>query len=152
MAKLIATRGAQFVMETEFTFNFDDTMVPVSGGTAIPGTTEVDFGKTNIISTVFDIINLPAGAVVLSGFLTVETAFDTASYSVAVGDSAVANRYLTAADRKATGVTALVPTGYRGDGENLRVTIVKADVCTTGKATLRIQYITTGRSNEVNPN
>ena len=152
MSKLISARGAQFVMETEFVFNFDDTMVPVSGGTPIANSTEVDFGKTNIASTVFDLINLPAGAVVLSGFLTVETAFDTASYSVAVGDSAVANRYLAAADRKAVGVTNLVPTGYRGDGENLRVTIVNADVCTTGKATLRVQYITTGRSNEVNPN
>lgn len=151
MSKLIAARGAQYVMEAEFVFNFDDTMVPISGGTAISGTTEVDFGKTNIVPTVFDVINLPAGAVVLAGSLTVETAFDTASYSVAVGDSVTPARYLVAADRKALGVTNLVPTGYRGDGENLRVTIVNADVCTTGKATLRVQYITTGRSNEVNP-
>jgi len=146
MSKLIAARGAQYVMEAEFQFNFDDTMVPVVGGL------DVDFGKTNIVSTAFDVINLPAGAVILAGSLTVETAFDTASYSVAVGDSALATRYLAAADRKAVGVTNLVPTGYRGDGENIRVTIVNADVCTTGKATLRIQYITTGRSNEVNPN
>ena len=89
MAKLLAARGAQYVMEAEFVFNFDDTMVPISGGTAISGTTEVDFGKTNIVSTVFDVINLPAGAVVLAGSLTVETAFDTASYSVAVGDSVI---------------------------------------------------------------
>jgi hypothetical protein len=145
MSKLIATRGAQYVMETEFVFNFDNTMVSVAGA-------EVDFGKTNIVSTAFDVINLPAGAVILAGSLTVETAFDTASYSVAVGDSGNAARYLAAADRKALGVTALVPTGYRGDGENLRVTIINADVCTVGKATLRVQYITTGRANEVNPN
>lgn len=145
MSKLIAARGAQYVMESEFVFNFDDTMVSVAGA-------EVDFGKTNLAATSFDVINLPAGAVVLAGSLTVETAFDTASYSVTVGDSAVANRYLAAADRKAVGVTALVPTGYRGDGENLRVAITNADVCTAGKATLRLQYITTGRSNEVNPN
>ncbi len=151
MAKLLAARGAQYVMEAEFVFNFDDTMVPISGGTAISGTTEVDFGKTNIVSTVFDVINLPADAVVLAGSLTVETAFDTASYSVAVGDSVTPARYLAAADRKALGVTNLVPTGYRGDGENLRVSSVNADVCTVGKATLRVQYITTSRSNEVNP-
>lgn len=152
MATLIATRGAQYVMETEFVFNFDDQMLPVSGGTAIANTKEVDFGKTNIVSTVFDVINLPAGAVVLSGSLTVETAFDTASYSVAVGDTAVANRYLAAADRKGVAVVPLVPTNYKGDGENLRVTILNADVCTTGRAVLRVQYITTGRTNEVNPN
>lgn len=149
MSKLIAARGAQFVMESEFVFNFDDTMVSKVG--AVDGA-ELDFGKTNIVSTVFEVINLPAGAVILAGSLTVETAFDTASYSVAVGDSALATRYLAAADRKAVGVTNLVPTGYRGDGENIRVTIVNADVCTTGKATLRVQYIMTGRSNEVNPN
>ncbi len=145
MSKLIAARGAQFVMESEFVFNFDDTMVSVAGA-------EVDFGKTNIAATSFDAINLPAGAVILAGSLTVETAFDTASYAVIVGDSAVANRYLATADRKAVGVTALVPTGYRGDGENLRIAITNADACTTGKATLRVQYITTGRQNEVNPN
>ena len=145
MSKLIATRGAQYVMESEFVFNFDDTMVSVAGA-------EVDFGKTNIVATSFDAINLPAGAVLLAGSLTVETAFDTASYAVVVGDSAVANRYLATADRKAVGVTNLVPTGYRGDGENIRIGITNADVCTTGKATLRVQYITTGRANEVNPN
>ena len=63
MAKLISARGAQNVMEAEFTFNFDDTMVPYSGGTAIAGTTEVDFGKTNITATQFGIINMPEGAV-----------------------------------------------------------------------------------------
>ena len=149
MSKLIATRGAQYVMETEFFFNFDDTMVSKVG--TVDGA-ELDFGKTNIVSTAFDVINLPAGAVVLAGSLTGETAFDTASYSVSVGDSVTPARYLAAADRKALGVTNLVPTGYRGEGENIRVTIVNADVCTTGKATLRVQYITTGRANEVNPN
>ena len=149
MSKLISARGAQFVMESEFFFNFDDTMVSYVG--TVDGA-ELAFGKTNIVSTAFDVINLPAGAVILAGSLTVETAFDTASYSVAVGDAVTPARYLAAADRKALGVTALVPTGYRGEGENIRVTIVNADVCTTGKATLRVQYITTGRANEVNPN
>lgn len=152
MSKLISARTAQPVMEAEFVFNFDDTMVPLSGGTAIVGTSEVDFGKTNIAATSFGVINLPAGAVVLGGALTVETAFDTASFAVVVGDTAVANRYLTTADRKALGTTNLVPNGYRGDGENITIGITNADVCTTGKATLRVQYITTGRGVDTNPN
>lgn len=152
MAKLISTRGAQFVMEAEFVFNFDDTIVPVSGGTPIVGTNEVDFGKTNIAATVVPAINLPQGAVVVGGSLTVETGFDTASYTVSVGDSGNAARYLAAADRKAAAQTALVPTGYRGEGENLTMTITNADVCTAGKATLRVLYVITGRANEVNPN
>lgn len=149
MSKLIAARGAQFVMESEFVFNFDDTMV---SKVALVDGAELDFGKVNTVSTAFDIINLPAGAVILAGSVTTETAFDAATYNVSIGDSGSATRYLGATDKKGTGVTALVPTGYRGDGENLRLTVVAADVCTTGKATVRIQYITTGRSNEVNPN
>lgn len=151
MAKLTAARAAQFVMEAEFTFNFDDTIVPVSGGTPIPGSTEVDFGKTNIAATVVEVLNLPMGAVVVGGSLTTDTAFDTASYNVSVGDSGNAARYLAAADRKAAAQVALVPTGYRGDGENLRLTITNADVCTAGKATLRVLYVITGRANESNP-
>ena len=40
MAKLKATRQAQYVLEAEFTFNFDDTVINTSG-------VEVDGGKTN---------------------------------------------------------------------------------------------------------
>ena len=38
MAKLIATRGAQYPLVSEFTFNFDDTMVDINGvlGTSRP--------------------------------------------------------------------------------------------------------------------
>jgi hypothetical protein len=145
MATLLATRGAQFTMEAEFAFNFDDTMKNTSG-------VAVDFGLLNTAATTFNVINLPMGAVVLSGSLTVETAFDAASYAVVVGDSAVANRYLATADRKAAGVTPLVPTGYKGDGENISIGITCADVCTAGRAVLRLTYITTGRINEQNPN
>ncbi len=151
MTNLIAARTAQQVMQADFTFNFDDQMVPISGGTAIVGTTRVDFGKTNIIATVFELINLPAGSVVVGGELVTETAFDTASYAVIVGDSAVANRYLATADRKGVARVALVPTGYHGLGENIRVTITNADVCTTGKMTLRVQYTTDGRATVINP-
>ena len=152
MASLKAARTAQYVMEAEFTFNFDDQMVPVSGGTAIAGTTEVDFGKTNIAATSFEIINLPEGAVVVAGELVVETAFDTASYAVVVGDSGVADRYLATADRKGAARTPLVPTGYRSTGQNLRIGITNADVCTQGKATVRVQYVLPNRANEVVPN
>lgn len=145
MSKLLAARTAQYVMEAEFVFNYDDTMVNASG-------VEVDFGKTNIATTAVDIINLPAGAVVVGGSVTTDTAFDAATYNVSIGDSGNATRYLGATDRKGTGTTPLVPTGYRGDGENVRLTFTAADVCTAGKMTVRVLYITTGRANEANPN
>lgn len=145
MSKLIAARTGQYVMEAEFTFNFDDTMVSVGG-------TEVDFGKTNTAATSFDIINLPENSVIVGGELVTETAFDTASYAVVIGDSATADRYLASADRKGAARVALVPTGYRTTGANLRIGITNADVCTAGKATVRVQYVITGRANEMIPN
>lgn len=144
MAKLTASRGAQPVMLAEFTFNFDDTMVDVNGATK-------DFGKTNIASTVFEIANLPQGAIVVGGEVVTDTAFDAATYTVSVGDSVSATRYMAATDRKGTGRTALTPTGYRTDGANIRLTVVAADVCTAGKMSVRVQYITEGRVCEVNP-
>lgn len=143
MAKLIATRTAQYPLVAEFTFNFDDTMVNTAGNT-------VDFGKVNLGGAAgsFVVIPLPVGAVVIGGDLTVETAFDTAGFDVTVGDTASANRYLASTDVKATGRTALVPTGYRGAGENVVLGFSSDDVCTAGKATLRVEYVIASRSNE----
>lgn len=144
MAKLNAARTAQFVMEAEFVFNFDDTMANIGG-------TTVDFGKTTTGAQVFETINLPVGAVIVGGSVTTDTAFDAATYTISVGDSGSATRYLGATDRKGAGVSALVPTGYVGDGENLRLSVNAADVCTNGKMSVRIQFITTGRANEMYP-
>jgi hypothetical protein len=146
MALKKPARTAQRPLVAEFTWNFDDTMVNTAGNT-------VDFGKVNAGGAAgkFDVINLPVGAVVVGGSLTVETAFDTAGYDVTVGDSGSENRYLTSTDVKATGLTALVPTGYRGTGQNIRITMSSDDVCTTGKATLRVEYVIGGRATEVNP-
>jgi hypothetical protein len=142
MAKLIASRTAQYPLVAEFEFNFDDTMKTVAGAV-------VDFGKTNIASSVFEVMNVPQGAVIIGGEVVTETAFDAATYTISVGDSASATRYLGATDRKATGRSALVPTGYRTEGRNVRITVEAADVCTTGKATVRIQYVIKDRAQEV---
>ncbi len=141
MSKLIATRYAQPVMETEFTFNFDDTMVSAAG-------TTVDFGKANISSTAFDILHLPVGAVIVGGEVVTETAFDTAGYDITVGDADSAARYLASTDAKGAGRTALVPTGYRTSGKAVRLTFASDDVCTAGKMTVRVQYVVPGRGTE----
>lgn len=145
MAKLNAARGAQTVMCEEFVFNFDDTMVDVTG-------VEKDFGETNTASTVFEIANLPQGAVVVGGEVVTETAFDALTYTVSIGDAGSATRYLGATDKKDVGRTALVPTGYRTDGANIRMTVVPADACTAGKMTVRVEYVVENRVTEVNPN
>lgn len=141
MAKLKATRQAQYVLEAEFTFNFDDTVTNASGAV-------VDGGKTNTAATAVDIIELPYGATVVGGSVVTETAFDAATFNVKVGDSTTDDRYLSATDKKGAGLTALVPTGYVTEGQALRLTFTAADACTAGKMTVRVLYTIAGRGNE----
>jgi hypothetical protein len=143
MAKLTASTARQYPLVAMFTVNFDDTMLNTSG-------VEKDFGKTTVAETnTFGVINLPYGAVVTGGRWVTNTAFDTAGLDVTVGDSSTGNRYMASTDVKGTGVTALVPTGYVSDGKNLTISVQCDDVCTAGKATLYVEYIITGRTNEI---
>ena len=145
MSKLIATRGAQYPLVAEFTFLFGDTMTNTTGVLK-------DF-KT-VGTTVVVAINLPTGAIVIGGEVVTETAVTGATaYNVSVGDSASATRYLGVTDRLAAGRTALVPTGYVGNGENLRVTVAPTVAASTaGKVTVRVQYIMRDRWSETVPN
>lgn len=141
MAKLIATRGMQYPLFAEFTFNFSDTMVDIAGVTK-------DFAVVG--TTVVDAINLPVNAIVVSGSVTTETAVAGATaYNVSVGDSASTTRYLGVTNRVAAGTTPLVPTGYVSLGEQIRVTVTPtvADA-TAGKVTVRVEYIIRNRVNE----
>jgi len=142
MSLLIASRTAQTPLVAEFAFNFDDTMVDTSGTTD-------DFGKTNITASTVMIIPLPPGAQVTGGSVTRSVAFDTAGYAITIGDTTDPDRYLTSADLKAVGTTALVPTGYVGVGENIVLVFTNTDVCTTGAAKVLVEYVVADRSCEV---
>ena len=142
MALLKASRTAHTVLEAEFSWAIGDTMVNTAGASD---------AFASAAAHAFDIINLPPGAVVLAGELSVTTAFDGTTYALIVGDSASTNRYLSTADRKAAGRTALVPTGYVSLGEPIRLTVTPTGTTTAGAGTIRIQYIVTGRANEVQP-
>ena len=140
MSVLIPTRTVQNVQHAEFSWSWDDTMLNTSG-------VSTDF-KT-AAAHVVDCIPLPPNAVVLGGGLEVLTTFATVTtYAVIVGDSAVTDRYLSTADRKAAASTVvLVPTGYVGLGENIRLTITPTgSTATAGKATLRVSYAVNGRA------
>lgn len=143
MALLIASRTAQSPLVAEFTFNFDDTMVNTSGAT-------VDFGETNTAATTVMVIPLPPGATVTGGSVDVNEAFDAATFNITVGDATDPDRYLGTTDIKAVGTDALVPTGFLGAaGENIELVFTAADVCTTGNATVRVEYTVADRSCEV---
>lgn len=146
MAKLIATRTAQWPLSAEFTFNFDDTIVDVNG-------VEKDFGKTEAHDVDANIINLPEGAIVIGGEIVVETAgVGPTVYTASLGDSASTTRYANAVDLKTAARTALTLTGFRAS-ENLRLKINSTvAAATAGKATVRVLYVLPGRANEVVPN
>lgn len=150
MAKLIASRTAQYPLVQEFTLNFSDTMVDTSGVTRDFGS--LAGGSSAATVYTFKVGKLPINAVVIGGEWVTETAFDTAGYDVTVGDTAVTNRYLASTDVKAAARTALTPTGFRGAGEDLVITVSTDDACTTGKATLRVQFVIKDRQNEIYPN
>lgn len=142
MAVLRAARTAQYVLEAEFTFSIGDTMTNTSGASD---------GFATAVAHAFDVIGLPPGATVVGGDLTTDTAFTgSTAYNVIVGDSGTTNRYLTTTDKTSAGRTALVPTGYIGTGENIRLTVTPTvATATAGKITLRVLYTVLGRSNEV---
>jgi len=148
MSRLIPVRTAQIPLIQEFTFNFDDTMENTSGVRYTFGSAIVDGATALLAAQLFDVMTLPVNAVVVGGEWATETAFDAATYTIIVGDSVSANRYLASADLKAVGRTALLMTGYVSDGLPVRVSIAAADVCTTGKATLRVMYTIRDRASE----
>lgn len=151
MAKLIATRTAQWPLLSEFTFNFDDTMVDING-------VEKSFGSNYTHAIVADVLNLPDGAVVIGGEVVVETAgAGPTAYTVSLGDSGSATRYGSAIDLKTAARTALTLTGYRTanltTSNNLRLTIASTVAnASAGKFTVRVLYVLPGKANEVVPN
>lgn len=143
MSLLIKSRTAQWPLVQEFTFNYDDTMLNTAG---------VSHDFVTAAAHAFDVIPLPVGAIVIGGEIVTETAFNNVTtLAVIVGDSGSTNRYLSTADRKGAARVALVPTGFVGAGENIRLTVTPTwgGAPTTGKFTLRVEYIIRGRSNEV---
>lgn len=144
MALLKAARTAQYPLMAEFTFNFDDTAVD-----SVAGTTKT-FGSTFGQNLVLDAIPLPPNASVVGGEIVVETAgVGPTAYTLSVGDSASATRYASAVDLKTATRTALTLTGFRGAGENIRLTMnVTVANATAGKATVRVLYTVQNRANE----
>jgi hypothetical protein len=141
MTALKKTRSAQYPLTAEFTFNLTDTFVM----------TDATSKAFTVAAPVADVICLPPNAVVVGGDMTVETiANDSGTATIAVGDSASATRYLGATTIKTAARTALVPTGFRGAGEDIRITLANQNGDgTAGKVTVRVSYILTGRANEV---
>lgn len=160
MTKLLASRSAQWPLVQEFTFDVstavNDTMATVVGnviGGASPhfqAPAQAIGGFYAGVGQIYEIAPLPVGATILSGEVVVSTAVvgPTAS-GITIGDSANATRYLGSTSLLAAARTALVPTGYVGNGENIRMTITNTvAVATAGKVTVRLTYTAANRTSE----
>ena len=150
MALKQATRGAQPVMSAEFDFSFNDTMKDTAGALKTFGSVYTDAG-------VFEVINLPSGAVVIGGDLIVEEqGVGPTAYTAAVGTSGSAAAFLAATTLLSAAGTRVALTGLglaAVDGKNVRVTIASTVAnATAGKFRLRLEYVIDGRICEVNPN
>jgi hypothetical protein len=144
MPRKFTTRASQRLQVAEFIFGFADTIMNANGTVKDLGATTV--GADGIIA---DVIHLPPGSVVVGGDVTTDEAF-TGAFSVTVGDALVPARYLGASARGGLGRTPLVPTGYKNvDGLPIRLTATNAGVNTTGKMTVRVEFLTTGREEDV---
>ncbi|MGE4338842.1 MAG: hypothetical protein AB7E55_23115 [Pigmentiphaga sp.] len=94
-------------------------------------------------------IELPGGAIVITGDVTVITPFNSVTSDVIdVGDSVTANRYLNDGNIHAAGRVALVPTGYvMPNVGDLSVTYVSAGgLPTAGLVRLSVCYVVDGRA------
>lgn len=107
----------------------------------------VTFGTGNDIATTGTVtaINVPAGAIVIGGFVNVSDA-TSASVDIHVQSAALAV-YVADIDGAATGVTALVPTGYQyTTSDTIDVMVDTASAAADGQMELYVEYIVDGRS------
>lgn len=143
MALVKKIRTAQKPLVAEFIINMADTMAN-AGGT-VQGLNA---------NGAFDFADLPPGAQVIGGEAVTETALTgggVTAATIALGDSVSAARYAAAATVLASAArVAVIPTGYTGQGESLRATLVfTGGSPTAGKVRVRVMYILDGRADEV---
>jgi len=160
MAKLYATRGAQPLLMSEFIASYNDTMLSTTGVLST-------FGSVYTDAAIFDVINLPPGAIISHGEVIVDTVYtgNTAA-TIKVGNSTTDNLYLTATTMMsitagtkypftmnvATGSNAAVSAigGYAG--LNVRATLTHtATNSTAGKFRVRVYWSLEGKVNETYP-
>lgn len=111
---------------------------------------DIAFGDVGTTATAYNAIDLPVGSEVIGGALVVDTAWDTGTTAtLSVGDASSAARYLAATSVKATGRTALVPTGFVTTATQPAVsvtTVITGTATTVGAARLRVDYIVRKRA------
>lgn len=116
----------------------------------ITAVVDINFGDIPTTATAYDALELPANSIVVSGDLTVVTAWaTTTTATLSVGDATLGTRFLTAANLMVAGRSALVPTGFKHTNTEKMVkgtTAITGAAATAGYARLSVQYYVQGRS------
>lgn len=99
------------------------------------------------------VLDVRPGTRVVGGFLLVDTVWDGTTPTLNLGDGGDPNRYsASAVNLAALGATALDVTGYKyAESDTIDGTLSVTGTPTQGAATLVVNYIIDGRSNEVEP-
>jgi hypothetical protein len=117
---------------------------PIVAKAAITFGTALD-GDAAVTGT-YRCIAVPAGAIVVGGFLAV-TGATTATVDLHVGDGLDDNRYADNVDGGAAGTTVLTRTGYEyTTDDTIDIMIDTAAPAASGGAILVVEYIVDGRS------
>lgn len=109
---------------------------------------EIDFDDI-VTGVAAPAIELPGGAIVVGGAVTVITPFNSVTSDVlAVGDSVSGNRYLAAGNIHVAGRVALIPTGYvMPNVGDLSVTLTAVGGgLSAGKVRIEVEYVVEGRA------
>jgi hypothetical protein len=162
MTKLTAARGSQYLLEQEFTFNWNNWVVDSAdltkktlGSTVALATDPNETGLLGPVANTitFDGLNLPPGAVIMGGAVIVETAYaGSTAATVSVGITGSLTTLANAVDMKTVARTALTLTSplLCNTGTNVRLTIAYTVAnATAGKVRVRVDYTIDGRVNEV---
>lgn len=98
-------------------------------------------------------MDLPAEYLVLDGAIYVETAFDSTTATVTIGDSGSSTRYGSAVTLKTAATTALTGTPFHSATiANANVAVTWTGTPTVGQAWIYLRYLIPGRANEVQTN
>lgn len=133
--------GVQYPVVAVFDVNVAaDAMVATSGV------------LTNFKATtgVFDIFTPPFNSQVIGGDVVVSVVSnDSGTSTVSLGDSGSTTRYLTTTNLKALARTALTLTGYKSQGEAVRMTLANGTGdATTGAFRIHVTFMVDSKQNE----
>ena len=151
MALITPTRGAQYVMCSEYAFLYNDTVKDINGVTK-------DYGSATIASApVADIILLPPGTEVVGGQVAiVAQGVGPTAYTIDLGVAGATTAYVAAASLLSAINTKIILTYANprasSTGLNVRLTMVDSvAVATAGSFRISVLWKSDGRQNEATP-